>query len=348
MESTAFRMRMIFQFAGAKYAYHFECLEVTSKRMTMKNITKITLGLLFTVLFGYFALSSEQLFYAGQSIERKLAGLSVKSIKIDEGEVAYLEGGKGDVIVFLHGFGANKDNWVRLAKHLKDDYSIIAIDLPGFGDSFKKMDLKYGVESQVRRVNELINQLGINKFYIAGNSMGGYIAGNYAIKYPERVTGLWLLNALGVESADESEMFKDISNNKKPIVLVQDKNDLQKLTSFVFQSPPYIPEFVISELAKKAEKDYQINQKIFYEIHKQDNNKVKFASPLDRGLAKFSKPVLITWGKQDRVLHYSAAKVLSQIAPQAEMVVMDDIGHLPMIEAPKATAKQFISFSSRN
>ncbi|WP_257288047.1 alpha/beta fold hydrolase [Endozoicomonas sp. SESOKO2] len=314
----------------------------------MKKISKITLILLLLCLVGYSVTPSERLFQIGVSAERKLAGLSTKSIMIGEGEISYIEGGTGDVILFLHGFGANKDNWVRLAKHLKNDYSVIALDLPGFGNSFKDINLKYDVESQVSRVNEFINKLGITKFHIAGNSMGGYIAGNYASKYPEQVMSLWLLNTLGVQSADDSEMFKDISENKRPMVLAKNRSEFDQLISFVFANPPFMPEFVISELSKTAIKSYDLNYKIFHEVHKIDQNKISFSLPLDSELGKFSKPVLITWGRQDRVLHHSGAKVLSKIVPQSEIIIMNDIGHLPMMEAPKVTADQFISFHSRD
>ena len=165
--------------------------------------------------------------------------LTPKFITIDEGDIAYIEGGHGDVVIFLHGFGANKDNWVRLAKYLKNDYTIIAIDLPGFGKSFKAPHLSYDVESQINRVHQLVNKLEIGKFHIAGNSMGGHIAGNYAVKYPEKVISLWLLNTLGVESADNSEMFKDISNNKRPMVLASNHQEYEQLLSFVFENPPF-------------------------------------------------------------------------------------------------------------
>ncbi|WP_212747733.1 alpha/beta fold hydrolase [Pseudoalteromonas aurantia] len=79
----------------------------------MSKILKIAMVLLLLGLVGYLVTPTERLYQVGVSAERKLAGLSTKSIMIDEGEIAYIAGGKGEVILFLHGFGANKDNWVR-------------------------------------------------------------------------------------------------------------------------------------------------------------------------------------------------------------------------------------------
>ena len=72
--------------------------------------------------------------------------------------------------------------------------------------------------------------------------------------------------------------------------------------------------------------------------------KVEFSSPLDKVLSAFSRPVLITWGDKDRILHPSGAHRLLAVIPDATLAMMANIGHLPMIEAPADTAKQFILF----
>jgi len=311
----------------------------------MKIMAAFSTVLLAALFLLYGLTSSSKLFDLGISVERNLAGLSVNTLTIDDGDITYLEGGQGDTLVLLHGFGANKDNWVRLSKNLVNNYHIIAIDLPGFGDSLKDGELDYGVNAQVLRLNELTTKLKLSTFHLAGNSMGGYIAGNYASVYPEKIKSLWLLDPLGVESAPNSEMFQSMLAGKRPAVLIKKKQEYKQLVSYVFHSPPFIPDFVISELGEKAEKDYPLHAKIFYDIHKISANKISFDSPLELSLKMFNKPVLIMWGNKDRVLHPLGAKILSSIIPDVKVVMMNDIGHLPMIEAPKDTAKQFTLFN---
>ena len=93
------------------------------------------------------------------------------------------------------GSGADKDNWDRFAKRLTGSYRVIAPDVPGFGDSSKIPGAKYDMQTQVMRVHEFVRAIGLKKFHIAGNSMGGLIAGMYAASYPEDVLTLGLFDA---------------------------------------------------------------------------------------------------------------------------------------------------------
>ncbi len=302
------------------------------------------LFIISVVICAYLFTPGAALFKFGVLTERKIAGLVTKSVMLSEGEVSYLEGGEGKTLLLLHGFGANKDNWNRLARHLTSDYHVIALDLPGFGDSFKNIQLDYDLNSQVTRLNEFVNKLELNPLHIAGNSMGGYIAGNYAAAFPDKVISLWLLNPLGVGQAPASEMFTMLSDNKRPVVLAQTRAQYQQLLSYVFYQPPYIPEVFITELANQAQANFPLHAKIFADNHQSIAGRITFASPLDQVLKQFAKPVLITWGDQDRILHPEGAYYLEAILPNGKVVMMEDIGHLPMLEAPAATAQQFMLF----
>jgi abhydrolase domain-containing protein 6 len=310
---------------------------------------KIVFVLFVAVLaLTYLMTPSEKLFQLGVSAERRLAGLTVKKVNISDGEIAYLEGGTGKTLLLLHGFGANKDNWNRLAMHLTADYHIIALDLPGFGDSFKNINLDHDVSSQVKWLREFANKLKLTQFHIGGNSMGGYVAGNYGATFSDQILSLWLIDSLGVASASNSEMFEMMNQKLRPVVLAKDKTEYEELISYVFHQPPFMPEFFITELAKQAKKDFSLHSKIFEDIHHISNFKVNFTSPLDKTLAKSPIPILITWGEKDRILHPDGAKRLAEIIPNAKVDIMENIGHLPMIEDPAATAERFISFNRAN
>jgi pimeloyl-ACP methyl ester carboxylesterase len=311
----------------------------------MMQKKSLFLSVLISLIFiGYIVTPSATLFQLGLSAERSIAGLTVKNIALSEGDLVYLEGGKGPTLLLVHGFGGNKDNWTRLARHLTSNYHVIAIDLPAFGDSFKHMHLDYDLSAQVVRLNEFVNRLELNSFHLAGNSMGGYIAGNYAANFADNILTLWLLNPLGVAQAPPSEMFTMIRENKRPVVLVKTKSEYQQLLAYVFHQRPYIPDFFITELAKQAQRNFPLHEKIFNHNHQMSKLKVEFLSPLDDVLSSFSRPVLITWGDQDRILHPDGAHRLVAVIPDATLGMMANVGHLPMIEVPAATAKQFMLF----
>ncbi|WP_226647897.1 alpha/beta fold hydrolase [Microbulbifer variabilis] len=293
-----------------------------------------------------FTSPSSILFNLGVFTERKIAGLKPKKINIKEGEICYLQGGSGEPLILLHGLGADKDNWVRIARYLTRHFQIIALDLPGFGESLKNPDLNYDVLPQVERLNSFIKALDLEHFHLAGNSMGGYIAGNFANTYLEKIKSLWLLNPLGIENSLNSNMFEKVLHNERPTILARNRKEYEALIDQVFHKRPFIPGFAVSELSKTAKSNFSLHLKIFNDIHKIKDGKIRFSSPLETTLKGFPLPTLITWGKEDRVLHPSAGSTLSTEMKGSRLELMDDIGHLPMIEAPRLTADQFISFKN--
>jgi len=271
--------------------------------------------------------------------ERSSAGLEQHSLKVDGLHIEYLEGGQGDVILLLHGFGANKDNWTRIGKHFTPHYRVIAPDLPGFGESSRQPDADYTIAAQADRVNAFVRAMGIKSFHLGGSSMGGNIAGVYAAQHPENVISLWLVAPGGVASADPSEMIKELEAGKSNPLVAESVEDYNRLLDFVFVKKPFIPGPMLNQLAEDAIRNRPLNQKIFKQI-----SAVTKTSGLESALNGSAVPTLIVWGASDRVLHYSGAKILASVMPRAQVAIMEGVGHLPMIEKPEETAERYISF----
>ena len=136
----------------------------------------------------------------------KAAGLS-KKIAVDNYFIHYLEGGQGETILLLHGFGADKDSWPRFTESLTENYHVVAVVLPGFGENSKKETDSYSIADQVKRVNRIVETLELKKFHIGGNSMGGAISGKYTVEYPDKVLSLALLNTAGIYSAKKVNLW---------------------------------------------------------------------------------------------------------------------------------------------
>ncbi len=112
----------------------------------------------------YFYLSPERAVRRALQFERALAGLARKETELPGGlRYAYLEGGKGEPLMLLHGFGANKDNFVRVAKYLTPHYRVIIPDHIGFGESSKPDKADYSPRAQAERLRALAKELGIPK-----------------------------------------------------------------------------------------------------------------------------------------------------------------------------------------
>ncbi len=271
-----------------------------------------------------------------QRAERHRAGLTEAAIEAANHRIAYLAGGTGDHLLLLHGFGADKDNWVRVARYLTPHFHVIAPDLPGFGESTHDPNARYAIDDQVQRLHAFVQVLGLGTFHLGGNSMGGNIAGIYAARYPGEIKSLWLLAPGGVATAQPSELFTRLVAGDNPL-LVDSFEGFDRLLDFVFVTPPHIPRSVEQYLATQAVTHRAFNEKIFQDL-------VAFPQPLEPALQGFAAPTLITWGDTDRLLHVSGAAILAALVKDGHVAILEHCGHVPMIERPQENAEQFLRF----
>jgi abhydrolase domain-containing protein 6 len=268
---------------------------------------------------------------------RKDAGLTVKSVNIPDFKIVYAEGGTGDTIIMLHGFGGSKDNWLRFAKYFTPNYRVIIPDLPGFGDSSKTQDAKYNIMSQVERLHLLVKELKLIKFNIVGNSMGGDIAGNYAVAYPGMVKTLALFDSAGVVSPVKSERALLLEKGINPLV-VKDEKGYDRLLEITFNKPIQLPSIIKKYLTKKAIKDAPLNEKIYNELTNTD------LTVLEGKLNKITAPTLIVWGDSDKVIDVSSVPIFKKNIKNSQAVIIKECGHLPMLEKPQETASIYKDF----
>ena len=306
------------------------------KKFSMKTIF-LTIAVIVVVIVAIIYFAAPAYLY-NKAIDgwRKDAGLTVKSVNIPDFKIAYLEGGTGDTIIMLHGFAVNKDNWPWLAKYFTPNYRVIIPDLPGFGDSSKPQDAKYNIMSQVERLNLFVKELKLTKFHIVGNSMGGDIAGNYAVAYPEMVKTLALFDSAGVVSPIKSELTLLLEKGSNPLV-VKDQKGYEGLLEFCFNKPPQLPSFMKKYFAKQAMEAAPFNEKIFNEI---STDIIALEGKLD----KITAPTLIVWGDSDKVIHVSSVGVFEKNIKGSKSAIIKDCGHAPMLEKPQETASIYQDF----
>ena len=273
------------------------------------------------------------------SLERSQSGLELRSVTVDGETWPYLEGGapEAPVILLLHGFGANKDNWTRFSRTLVQDYRVIAPDLPGFGASAQHADWDYSLSAQRERLEGFVAALELGPLHIGGNSMGGQLAAIYTHAHPEHVRSLILLNNGGIDAPERSEMWLAIDRGENPLIL-SSPEDFDRLLSFVSHEPPFIPWPTKGVMANKTFENADFNRYVFEALR--DERYV----PLEPLLGDIRQPVLIIWGEYDRLLDVSSIDVMRPLLPQAQIVVMPDTGHIPMLERPTETAAYCLEF----
>ena len=301
-----------------------------------KKLAVFTAIVVVLALVGYFMLPGLLVKWAAES-ERKAAGLEPKRVRVGDHEIAYLDGGHGETILMLHGFGANKDNWTRFAKFISPAYRVIALDLPGFGESTCLDDATYGIADQAKRVALFADAVSLKKFHIVGNSMGGNIAARFAVMFPERVLTLGLFDSGGVRSPVPSEMAKRLSKGEPNPLVAGTVEEYDRLIKFVFSTPPDIPRFVKKPLVKEAQRHQASNQRIFKQISSEN-------VALEPDLPKITARTLVLWGDQDRVIDVSCVQILKEGLPNCTAVIMRNCGHLPMIERPQEAAEHYLAF----
>ncbi|MCL4212938.1 MAG: alpha/beta fold hydrolase [Gemmatimonadales bacterium] len=270
------------------------------------------------------------------ALERQRAGLEKKTVTLPGGlRMVYLEGGSGDPVVLVHGFGADKDNFTRVARDLTPHYRVIIPDLAGFGESDKPADADYAPIAQAERIHAFATALGATPMHLGGSSMGGQIALTYAARHPDAVRTLWLLAPAGVWTAPPSEIRVTYDKTGKNPLLVRSEEEFAQLLELVMEDPPYLPRPMVNVMARWRIANADLEERIFTQI---------FTDSVEGRVAGLPTRTLIVWGDRDRALHVASGEVLRALIPNATLVIMPGIGHAPMIERPKESATRYLEF----
>lgn len=305
----------------------------------MKTLFRVV-GLIFAVAIVYVAadhLFPRPMAQAALNVQHWLGGVERKTLQIPGFEIAYLDGGSGEPLVMVHGIGADKDNWAQIAPFLRGTGRLIALDLPGFGESSKPMDADYSIAAQAERLGQFLDALKLPRAHLAGNSMGGAVVLEFAHQHPERVQSLWLLDPAGVGSAKESEMFRAYREDGKLLLFSKTPADFAHVMSLAMSQQPPIPYSVKHELAIAAARNYDLHTRIFRDLTTE-------LPHLEQDVTGLATPTLIVWGEQDRVLDPSGAEILHRALPNSQIVMMPGVGHMPMLEAPHQAASDYKKF----
>ena len=281
----------------------------------------------------------------GRSLLRRRGGMVQKSIVVDGRNWPYLEGGDASkpLLLLVHGFAGNKDNWSMIAPYLTRDYHVIAPDLPGFGENERNPDLAYDLQAQTARLKAFADALGLSRPHVGGNSMGGWIALRYAIDYPDALASLILLNNAGVNGANESELQKQAANEDYNPLVLANLEDADRLVAMVVHKPPHIPARLKPVLYADGLKYRDQLDTIFWVIATEGRD-----HPLNDRLGEVKVPTLIIWGRHDKLLDVSCVPVLEAGIAGSVSHIFEHVGHVPMIEDPKATAAVMKGFLAKH
>ena len=297
----------------------------------------VVIGVIVVLLVAFYFLFPKTVFNLAIDAQRRSADLVKKEVQVDDHRIVYLEGGKGETVVLLHGFGVNKDRWTAFAKYLKG-YHLVIPDVPGFGESSQVPTDSYDVESQVGRIDRFVDVLKLDKFHMAGNSMGGALTATYGAKHPEKILTVALLDTAGVPSQNKSELLMQLEKGNN-LLLASNTEDINKLVALVYVKEPTIPTSFKKIIAADWIAHSEFNKKIWNDLWPE--NQWFSLAPF---LPMIQVPTLIIWGDQDKLLDVGCVAFLEKNLKNYRTVIMKDTGHCPMVEKPEETAKVYMSF----
>jgi pimeloyl-ACP methyl ester carboxylesterase len=281
--------------------------------------------------------------------------IRTKTVEVMGLRTRVLEGadpGRGDPVVMIHGVGAWAENWREVMGPIASTgRRVIAFDLPGFGESespgavahFGPRDAFYP-----RFVGALLDKLGIPSAHLVGSSMGGAVAYTAAVTQPARFRSLTLVAGGGV-GTEVAFFLRACTLPGFPLVArvfgrpQQARNvlrtcfyDSRRIPATLYDEAerygyPSFGEFVNALRSgvtiggvKPSVRDYWVAQ-----------------------APRYQGPVLVIWGRQDAVLPVAAAADAREVLPQAQIQLIDDCGHLPMIERPDEFLGALLPFLDR-
>lgn len=244
--------------------------------------------------------------------------------------LAYKRIGRGAPLILIHGFPLDHTIWDEVVPFLKDDFDLILPDLRGFGES-DVVDAPYAMTDLADDLAALLDHLSLESAFLAGHSMGGYVALAFANAYPQRVRGLALVASQAAADAPERKagryaqarqiaeegigetvagMTVKLTADERVRLVVHDLMRRQKPAGYIGS---------LHAMAERADALFT--------------------------LANGSFPVLLIHGEADDLIPIERAREIQAKVTRARLVELPDAGHMPMMEAPRAVAEALIQWA---
>jgi pimeloyl-ACP methyl ester carboxylesterase len=290
---------------------------------------------LYLFLIGFFLFIQAGL-YADISVDdlkKDYANQHSQFIEVDGMQVHYRDEGKGFPIVLVHGTASSLHTWNDWTTALTKTNRVIRMDLPAFGITGPNANAEYSIKSYTDFLEKLLTKLNVYKFHLAGNSLGGNIAWNYAAEYPDKVEKLIVVDASGLPT-----------NKAQPAIFKMAKTPVLN-SLFLYVTPKFFIKKNMEEVYADKEK---ITDELITRYHKMALRVGNRQAFIDRAKTDFKlgekanydklksieTPTLLLWGAQDTWIPLDNGKRMDSIMQQSTLVVLENSGHVPMEENP--------------
>ncbi|HEY6775064.1 MAG TPA: acetoin dehydrogenase dihydrolipoyllysine-residue acetyltransferase subunit [Thermoleophilaceae bacterium] len=249
------------------------------------------------------------------------AGPAPETVAVEAGNLRFMRQGEGgEPLLLLHGFGGDLNNWLFTAPALAGEHVVYALDLPGHGGSSK--DVGAGdLDFLARAVGQFMDSQELERAHLAGHSLGGLVAGSLALSAPERVGSLALVASAGLGDEINREYIEGF-------IAAERRRELKPVLELLFADPGLVTRQLVDDVLKYKRIDGvdEALRAIASGAFGEGGQRVVIADHL----AELDVPVLVVWGREDRIIPAAHA----ERAPEgAQVHVLDGQGHSPHMEA---------------
>jgi pimeloyl-ACP methyl ester carboxylesterase len=238
-------------------------------------------------------------------------------------------------IVMVHGFVGGKENFYPVARALAGKYRLVIPDLPGWGESQRIPNENYGFLAQSERLAAFIRNVSPGKpVVLVGHSMGGGIAALVAAGHPDLVSRVALIDAAGVRFND-NDFGKQVVAGGNPYA-VRDRASLDRFFATIFHredTRPWVPWPADKAYIARRMRDAAFEQQVLAAIGRGPERFLP-----GNEAARIRQPAMLLWCRQDTVIDPSALGLYADRIPQATGVMLDDCGHMSIMERPEDVA----------
>lgn len=258
----------------------------------------------------------------------------LKTAIFKNGTVSFSDQGKGRAVVLLHGYLGSKEIWEPVMRDLAKRYRVIAIDLPGHGqtDCFGYV---HSMELMAKCVKKVMDTLRLKKYVIIGHSMGGYASLAFAELFPDNLKGLCLFHSTALCDSDEkkkdrSRAIKLVKADKR----VYTKNTIQNL--FATKNLKYLKEEITfaTKIALSTSKRGAVTAL--------EGMKDRPSRDVILGLVEY--PVMMVIGELDNILPYESLLEQSELIKNKHVLLLEHDGHMGFLESTKVVNKALRKF----
>ena len=311
----------------------------------MKFLGKIfNLAVLLILAYGI-----AQLFQADiptYKVDAKYSNSASQFLRLADGTGAHVrDQGRRDapILLLLHGSAASLHTWEGWVREMEESWRIITIDLPGHGLTGRTPDENYTIEGAIHFLDRVVERMRLKRFVIGGNSMGGHVAWRYALARTDKVEALILVAASGYPREGGGRFFGRLLQYPPIRWLLEYiwlRPLMERALRQAYNDSPLLTDAVMD---RYADLNLRAGTRHATFLRFEENARRR-ASPPPKNVLGI--PTLILWGEEDRLIPVAHAEKFSQDIPQSMTVLYPSLGHVPMEESPKETARAVVAFLS--